>query len=162
MLENGDTIYRNEGYTGHITLEELPVILSLGGAQFSVIQLLKSENETTKVFEISDNANNGEVFLDNTFLDNLHASDGVIIVMNDFMFMVEIESKFIYLFDSHSRDIDGIPFEEGKSVVLKFKDIAKAKDYLMHVHLRLRNKTKIWFQLQFLNASHLHIRTDAQ
>ena len=29
---------------------------------------------------------NGEVFLDNTFLDNLRASDGVIIVMNDFMF----------------------------------------------------------------------------
>ena len=60
--------------------------------------------------------------------------------------MIKIESKFIYLFDSHSRDMDGIPSEEGKSVVLKFKDIAKVKDYLVHVHLRLRNKTKIWLQ----------------
>ena len=68
--------------------------------------------------------------------------------MNDVMFMLKIENKFVYLFDSHSRDAEGIPCENGKSVVLKFKGMSEVKNYLAHVHLTSRNINKIWFQLQ--------------
>ena len=152
VLENGDTAYKNEAYKGHITLQEMPKILSVRDAQFTIIKLLESEFETTKEFELVDNKNT-DLFWNKTFSDNLCASDGVILVMHDAMFMVKIEKKFVYLFDPHSRDSKGIPSNQGKSVVLKFQNISEIKKYLSHIHLTLHNITKVWFQLQFFKCT---------
>ena len=152
VLENGDSIYKNEGYVGYITFQEMPEVLHLQDTQFTMIKLLQSEYETTKELEVIDN-DNTEVFWNKTFYDNLVASDGVIIVMNGLMFMIKIENKFVYLFDSHRRDGKGIPSNEGKSVVLKFKNISEIKNYLKHIHLTLHDVTKLWFQLQFFKCT---------
>ena len=151
VVESGDIVYKNKGYVGYITFEEMPDNIFLRGSQFSIIRSLRSEHETTKELELADNAMS-DLFWNKTFKDNLRGSDGAIIVINSFMFMVKVENKFFYLFDSHSRDKQGVQCDDGTSVVLKFKDIFEIKKYLRHIYLTSCNKTKLWFQLQFFKC----------
>ena len=152
VLESGDTVYKNNGYAGYLTFEEMPDNIFLRGSQFSIIQLLQSEHETTKELELTDNVMSNH-FWNKMFMDNLRRSDGAIIVISGFMFMIKVENKFFYLFDSHSRDTQGVQCNDGTSIVLKFKDIFEIKKYLRHAYLTSCNKTKLWFQLQFFKCT---------
>ena len=151
VLESGDTVYKNKGYVGYLTFQEMPDNIFLRGTQFSIVQLLQSEHEITKELELTDNVLSHH-FWNKTFIDNLRGSDGAIIVINSFMFMIKLENKFFYLFDSHSRDKQGIQSNDGTSIVLKFKDIFEIKKYLRQVYLTESNQTKLWFQLQFFKC----------
>ena len=82
-------------------------------------------------------------------MNNLSRSDGAILVMDGFMFMIKKENRFLYLLDSHSRDTQGLQCNNGSSIVLKFKDVFEIKKYLKYIYLTEFHRTKIWFQLQF-------------
>ena len=152
VLENGDSVYKDKGYTGYLTFQQLPEKLDLRGIEFSVMQILQGENETTQELQLVDSILS-RYFWENTFLENLYRSDGAILVMDGFMFMIKKENKFFYLFDSHSRDSQGLPCANGSSIVLKFKDVFEIKKYLKHIYLTASQKTKLWFQLQFFKCT---------
>ena len=154
VLENGDSVYKDDGYIGYINFQQLPEKLVLQGIEFSVIKLLHNESETTREFELHDDNNiSSKVFWETTFLENLNKSDGAILVMNSSMFMIKKCSSFFYLFDSHSRGAQGLQCNSGTSIVLKFRNVNEIKNYLQHIHLTVFQKTKLWFQLQFFKCT---------
>ena len=54
VLENGDSVYKNKGYVGYLTFQQLPEKLILQGIEFSIMQILQNESETTRELEVVD------------------------------------------------------------------------------------------------------------
>ena len=58
-----------------------------------------------------------------------------------------------YIFDSHSRDEQGLPVPEGMSCLIKFPDIFELEKYTIVCYLELRSIESQYFQIQTIAFS---------
>ena len=57
-----------------------------------------------------------------------------------------------YLFDSHSRYINGFPSPIGTSVLLKFGSVYEVQEYIREVYFAQASNMSQYYQIQYLNA----------
>ena len=62
----------------------------------------------------------------NTFFNYNHA----ILILECYMMAIIKQTNFIYLFDSHARDISGMPDPNGTAVIIRFTNILELEQYL--------------------------------
>ena len=60
-------------------------------------------------------------------------------------------SRGFYLFDSHSRNRQGIADSDGSSVLLKLSRLEYVQNYNEVIHLEYQDRERQYFQLQFLD-----------
>ena len=60
------------------------------------------------------------------------------------------QHNHFYLFDSHSRDEQGLSVAGGTSVLLKFSDLMEVEKYIQVFYLEYRSLEQSDFQLQFV------------
>ena len=58
-----------------------------------------------------------------------------------------------YIFDSHSRDEQGLPVPEGMSCLIEFPDIFELEKYIIVCYLELRSIESQYFQIQTIAFS---------
>jgi len=54
----------------------------------------------------------------------------------------------IYIFDSRSRDLNGIPHPLGTSVLLRFNSVLAAERYIINLYLNHYRFDTIYYQIQ--------------
>ena len=59
--------------------------------------------------------------------------------------------SFVYLVDSHSRDLQGKPVPDGKSVILKFPDLLNLCYYIIDIYGNIESEVR--YELQFLKIT---------
>ena len=69
----------------------------------------------------------------NTFLNDSYA----ILILEGYMIALIKQTEYFYLFDSHARDLHGMPDPNGTAVVMKFKNILDLEQYLYSVSMEL-------------------------
>ena len=73
--------------------------------------------------------------------------------MVGFSFTVIWSENGCYLFDSHSRDINGFPSPIGTSVLLKFGSIYEVQEYIREAYFAQASNMSQYYQIQNLNAN---------
>ena len=63
------------------------------------------------------------------------------------------ESDSIYIFDSHSRDANGLPAVDGTSVLLKFNPREVAGSYIKSIYLDHFCNPSVYYQMQYFNQT---------
>ena len=54
-------------------------------------------------------------------------------------------NSYYYLFDSHSRNERGLVIENGRSILLKFRDLLNVENYLTELYVEPYNKPEPFF-----------------
>ena len=60
--------------------------------------------------------------------------------------------KWLYLFDSHSRDEKDLNVIYGSSALMKFNDLFEIEKYIQVVYLQYRDRQQAYFQIQFIEV----------
>ena len=127
ILENGDMIYKNLNIEGYVAMDELP-------------QQFRFKNSTTfkAVFQ--------SYSVHPVYLNNLHLSflfQEIPIDTSCFLFTlrgltmsVTLTSKHYFLFDSHSRNINGEIIPDGFSVLLKFSSRKSLERHILEMLMK--------------------------
>ena len=76
--------------------------------------------------EIESHYYNIHTALLNTFLNFNHA----ILILECYMIAIIKQTDFFYLFDSHARDVSGMPNPNGTAVIMRFTNILELEQYL--------------------------------
>ena len=71
--------------------------------------------------------------LSNTFLNNNYA----ILILEGYMMALVKQNNVFYLFDSHARDLNGMPYPNGTAVVIKFTSIVDMEQHLSSLSITL-------------------------
>ena len=82
------------------------------------------------------------------------AGSGIIFAIVGLSFAAVIWGEYAcYLFDSHSRDINGFPSPIGTSVLLKFGSVYEVKKYIREVHFIEECNLSQYYQIWHLQAA---------
>ena len=73
-----------------------------------------------------------------------------LLFMGGFTTALMKQHNHFYLFDSHSRDEQGLSVAGGTSVLLKFSDLMEVEKYIQVFYLEYRSLEQSYFQLQFV------------
>ena len=111
ILENGDAIYKSLNTEGFVAMDELPHQFSFkNGSQFKAIF------QNYSVHPVYLNNLHLYFLFDDTPID----TSGYLFTLRGLTMSVTWTSRHYFLFDSHSRDINGKICPDGFSVLLKF------------------------------------------
>ena len=142
----GNSLYSSLGFRSQLlSVDELPDSVCIENI---VISIIKTNLETG----LMTRSLGGTVFTEQQPLDANSSGNGVIFIMAGFTFAVIWSENGCYLFDSHSRDINGFPSPIGTSVVLKFGSVYEVQEYIREVYFAQASNMSQYYQIQYLNA----------
>jgi len=122
ILNQGDRVYKACNIDRTLYVDEIPSELNFE----NVIVRVEFIN-TVDCFNDKDKASiaiEKDIFYDEN-------TNGVILFINGYCTAIlEDKNKNIYIFDSHSRNDEGIPIPDGKSILLMFTSIENASEYI--------------------------------
>ena len=134
ILHHGNELYKEKGHLHEqLSFEELPDNLSING---NIIDVLKSDEKTAELFPDSQAFPRSELWFNCGILVSCGYSSA-------FMY----ESDSIYIFDSHSRDANGLPAVDGTSVFLKFNPREVAGSYIKSIYLDHFCNPSVYYQI---------------
>ena len=146
ILTAGNRLYSSLGFRSQLlSADELPDSICI---EKTVISIIKTNLETGLMTRSL-----GGQFLQNNNHFNVNGSgNGIIYIMAGFSFAVIWSENGCYLFDSHSRDINGFPSPRGMSVLLKFGSVYEVQEYIREVYFAQASNMSQYYQIQYLNA----------
>ena len=146
ILTAGNRLYSSLGFRSQLlSVDELPDSICI---EKTVISIIKTNLETGLMTRSL-----GGQFLQNNNHFNVNGSgNGIIYIMSGFSFAVIWSENGCYLFDSHSRDINGFPSPRGMSVLLKFGSVYEVQEYIREVYFTQASNMSQYYQIQYLNA----------
>ena len=96
-----------------------------------MISIIKTNLETGLMTE----SLGGQFLQNNNYFNANSSGNGIIFIMRGFSFAVIWSEKRYYLFDSHSKDINGFPSPIGTLVLRKFGSIYEVPEYIREVYI---------------------------
>ena len=142
ILTAAYSLYSNLGFRSQLLMNCPIRFVSI------VISIIKTNLETGLMTESL-----GRRFLQNNNHFNANNSgNGIIFIMGGFSFAVTRSENWFYLFDSHSRDINGFPPPIRTSVLLKFGSVYEVREYIREVYFAQASNMSQSYQIQYLNA----------
>jgi hypothetical protein len=97
----------------------------------------------------------------NTFLNDNHA----ILILEGYMVAIIKQTDFFYLFDSHARDMSGMPDPNGTAVMMRFTNILELEQYLYCLSSELHTNSYEIVPIQvnkFISASDIQEKNRLQ
>jgi len=152
ILDNGDSIYKYLLYGPgplnqicHLNVDDLPREINLSHGQISLDFLELKDGELS--------FDNQDASLVSLFYSVNATGDGFLIFVNGVTLavMYNDSQNSYYLFDSHSRNNQGLPVPDGTSVLLKCTGPYEIENYLKRVYLHMERRS-CFFQLQFIKV----------
>ena len=127
ILENGDTIYKSLNIDGYVAMDELPKQF-----MFKNSTTFKADFQEYRVHPVYIT----NLQLSFLFKDIPIDTSGFLFTLRGLTMSVTWTSKHYFLFDSHSRNINGEIIPDGFSVLLKFSS-RKSLEPVSYTHLTL-------------------------
>ena len=141
ILEHGDELFKSVGIPRALSMNELPNNVAV-------------ENNNIKI-EMLENYN-GLLGCNYLFPEHSHCDigNGLIFTRAGYSFSLIWSKKSIFLFDSHSRDINGSFIDEGSCVALSFKKLNDVDQYIKTEYSKqLSNFREAQYELQYVRAT---------
>ena len=126
ILTQGDVLYKSTGIDRTLYCDELPTVFCIENNLFQIEYPYKEDK-----FQNDENQFNN--LLDNCYFSNASVT-GAIVFINGYCISILKHNDFLFVFDSHSRDVNGQPTPEGTSILMKFKSIETVKTYLLNAY----------------------------
>lgn len=143
ILIEGDKLYKSLNVIGPLDVDDIPRSITMSNISCSVTLL----NLETCVANI----NEGYPLLQIPFSTRQNNDNSGLIIIDGYTIAVfQLPDGKFYVFDSHSRDERGLSVFDGKSCLLKFKNIYEVEKYIQVHYLEYRERESTYFQLQFL------------
>ena len=146
ILTAGNSLYSSLGFRLQLlSVDELPDSICIENI---VISIIKTNLETG----LMTRSLGGQFLPNNNHFNANSSGNGIIFIMAGFSFAVIWSENGCYLFDSHSRDINGFPSPIGASVLLKFGSVYEVQEYIREVYFAQASNMSQYYQMQYLNA----------
>ena len=142
ILTQGDLLYKSLGKNCLLAVDELPRSVNINDNNISLV-FTRLE---TKIATLAD----GDPFLRSLFRgysDNL-----CLLLIAGYTTAILQHNNLFYLFDSHSRDMNGLCIADGKSILMKFESLLEIEQYIQVIYLEYKDKSQSYFQVQFINV----------
>ena len=130
ILTEGDILYKSLGTMDLLSADELPRSVVISNYNIP-IDYLELETEVA-------NLRTGEPFLIGIVSINAY-DETMLLFMGGFTTAIMKQYGYFYLFDSHSRDEQGLSIVGGTSVLLKFSDLTEVEKYIQVFYLEYRS-----------------------
>ena len=141
ILTFGNNLYRDLGYVNeHLALEEIPHQLTYDGHHLDITKRHYYQGKL-------------ETLVDSAFLQFLQNEDGALLVTPGFSTAIFERNSIYYVFDSHSRNRQGMVSPFGTSVLLQFNSRDETLSYIKDLYLVDMGKPQCLFQLQVLRIT---------
>ena len=146
ILTAGNSLYSNFGFRSQLlNVDELPGSICI---ENTVISIIKTNLETG----LMTRSLRGRFLQNNNHFNANSSGNGIIFIMAGFSFAVIWSENGCYLFDSHSRDINGFLSPIGTSVLLKFGSAHEVQKYIREVYFAQASNMSQYYQIQYLIA----------
>ena len=146
VLVNGDKIYKSlNARERYLSFEDLPRSIQHDGHEVFISFLNLEDGEAIT----SQNA----PFLRNQILKSDINEFRALMMINGFTIAIFKSRNLFYLFDPHSRDIQGLPVADGKSCLLRFQNLLEVEKYIQYFYLECQEKSFEHFQIQFIKMT---------
>ena len=140
ILQHGNDLYKELGYLHeHLSFIELPNQINVNK---NIIDVLKSDTITA---ELSSNTA--------SFLRLPQEFNCGMLLTCGYSTAFIYKGGSVYIFDSHSRDANGLSNPNGTSVLLKFDSYYDAESYIKRLYLIQFENASIFCQIQYMNVS---------
>ena len=141
ILNEGDVLYKSLGTMDLLSADELPRSVMMSNNNIPV-EFLELKTEIAYL-------RTGEPFL-RRIVSSECDEIMFLLFMGGFTTALMKQHNHFYLFDSHSRDEQGLSVAGGTSVLLKFSDLMEVEKYIQVFYLEYRSLEQSYFQLQFV------------
>ena len=143
ILESGNDIFKNINIFRPLSVDELPNTLTIG-SQLISIEMLTYYSELldkTDIFEVHKSMTSD--------------SNGLIFTTGGYSISLIWNKSKVFLFDSHSRDNNGLFICNGTSVLLEFKSLSEVEKYIKTEYSKhISNFNKTQYDLQYVRVDH--------
>ena len=89
----------------------------------------------------------------------LDTGTDLLFLINGFTFSIIWEKSTFNVFDSHSRDSNGLASPEGSSVLLQFRSIQAVEEYILDAYFS--NANNIQYELQYVHINTGEVEVDS-
>ena len=127
ILENGDAIYKSLNIDGYVAMDELPQEFS-----FKNYSQFKAIFQNYSVYPVYLNNLHLYFLFDDTPLD----TSGFLFTLRGLTMSVTWTSRHYFLFDSHSRNVNGKMCPDGFSVLLKFSSRKSLERHILETYFK--------------------------
>ena len=141
ILDHGDTVFKIIGILHPFFMSELPKCIAIENLNID-IEILANYSGLLRQFNI--------------FVDHLNTDvgNGVIFTTGGYSFSLIWTKNSVFLFDSHSRDLNGSFTEQGTAVALSFKTLSDVKKYIKTEYSKnIVNFDHTQFELQYVRVT---------
>ena len=146
ILTAGNSLYSSLGFRSQLlSVDELLDSICIENI---VISIIKANLETG----LMTRSLGGQFLQNNNHFNANSSGNGIIFIMAGFSFAVIWSESGCYLFDSHSRDINGFPSPIGMSVLRKFGSVYEVQEYIREFYFVQASNMSQYYQIQYLNA----------
>ena len=126
MLIKGDDLFKNLKVMRHLSVNDLPKTITLDNCDMKITFKPLVTCVITKT-----NVN----FIRPSLVLNKLSSDGMMLFVGDTTLSLLWNTKSFYLFDSHSRDEQGMPTANGTGVLMQFSKLSDVQTYIIECYL---------------------------
>ena len=139
ILQLGDALFKDIGLFRYLGAEDLPLTVNI----FSQTMQLRLQNIITGQIEgrflVSLEHQLSQINADNS---------GSLLLIQNYTFAVMFAGKYIYFFDSHSRDKEGSPSDDGTAILIQFEKLSDVESYISTQYCIGSPHESIFYQLQ--------------
>ena len=143
ILENGDTIYKSLNIDGYVAMDELPKQFI-----FKNSTTFKADFQEYRVHPVYIT----NLQLSFLFKDIPIDTSGFLFTLRGLTMSVTWTSKHYFLFDSHSRNINGEIIPDGFSVLLKFSSRKSLEQIILETYFIDVNEEYVCFAVQYIKV----------
>ena len=122
ILIEGDKIYKSLNSTKYLSIEDLPHTIMINSINLIMVKL--------NVYQYSLLSVSNNSVLNELYRNEENHGQGMILIFDMFTISIIWNKANFFLFDSHSRDVNGNIIENGSSVLLKFRSLNAVEKYL--------------------------------
>ena len=145
ILFEGDKLYKNVGATSFLSADDLPQSVDVENNKITVEKLRFYQSDIMKYTT--------ERFLTQSFNSEENNGDGFLLFIDGFTMSVIWNKAYFFLFDSHSRNIDGKISENGSSILLKFRSLNAAEKYIKEIYFSNKQLEQLRFEIQYIKIN---------
>ena len=113
--------------SNYLTTEDLPEYVKINETELTIVKLANYHGRLSQV----------EHFISSVHKTETNTGNGLILIFNGFSMAVIWNKAHFFLFDSHSRDSNGLVCENGTAVLLKFRSLLALEKYLLEVYVKM-------------------------
>ena len=147
IIEQGDALHETTESTDYLSSTELPREITIENLRVNV--------------DFIDNANSfGFLHFGSNCLSEIvsnisenHNHLGILVFCEGYCFSIISSARFVFVVDSHSRNISGQPTADGMAVILKFDNLVSVAAFIKHVFMDIPNKNMVQYEVQYVKTT---------